>query len=301
MPEFLFWNLHGRYEEIRRITGDGGNERRGLNMPLIRNITIPLPRLEEQRQIVAALDAAFAAIDSATANAEKNLANARELFESHLQSRFAEAKAKADTRPLEQLCADERIITYGVIKLGDHIPEGVPCLRTSNVRWLDFDLDGMKCIKPALSNEFRRTILRGGEVLVNVRGTLGGVAVASESMAGWNVSREVAVVPCDTDKIDSQYLAYWIGTQASQNWLKHVEKGVAYTGINIRDLRSLPVLNLPVEEQRRMVAQLDASLQLTRDLEASFRTKIVMLEKLKQSIVQRAFSGDPIGTQLLAA
>jgi type I restriction enzyme, S subunit len=60
-------------------------------------------------------------------------------------------------------------------------------------------------------------------------------------MVGWNVSREVAVVPCDASLIDPEYLAYWIGTRASQEWLAHVEKGVAYTGINIGDLRSLPV------------------------------------------------------------
>ena len=55
----------------------------------------------------------------------------------------------------------------------------------------------MKRITPALSAEYSRTILKGGEVLVNVRGTLGGVAVVGAEMAGWNVSREVAVVPVD--------------------------------------------------------------------------------------------------------
>ena len=41
IPEFLYVNLHGRYEEIRKMTGDDGNDRRGLNMPLIRSIKIP--------------------------------------------------------------------------------------------------------------------------------------------------------------------------------------------------------------------------------------------------------------------
>jgi restriction endonuclease S subunit len=253
---------------------------------------IPLPPIEEQRRIVAVLDEAFAAIATATANAEKNLTNARELFKSYLESRFEDAKVGARTEPLKQLCVPDRVITYGVIKLGEHIPDGVPCLRTSNVRWLDFNLEGMKCIKPALSKEYSRTILRGSEVLVNVRGTLGGVAVAKQSMAGWNVSREVAVVPCDVSRVDPQYLAYWIGAQTSQDWLAHVEKGVAYTGINIGDLRSLPVVHLPVEQQCRIVSELDVSLSLARDLEASYQRKIESLKRLEQSLLNRAFTGE---------
>ena len=58
-PEFLFYNLKMRYQELRRMTGDDGNDRRGLNMILIRGVRIPLPPLEEQRLIINALDSAY--------------------------------------------------------------------------------------------------------------------------------------------------------------------------------------------------------------------------------------------------
>ncbi|OGT63894.1 MAG: hypothetical protein A3J38_07530 [Gammaproteobacteria bacterium RIFCSPHIGHO2_12_FULL_45_9] len=90
LPEYLYANLHGRYEEIRGLTGDGGNDRRGLNMPLIRSIEIPLPPIQEQKRIVAILDKAFANIEKIRANTEKNLKNARELFESYLQQVFSQ-------------------------------------------------------------------------------------------------------------------------------------------------------------------------------------------------------------------
>src|SRR5262249_52298115 len=111
-----------------------------------------------------------------------------------------------DSSKLEALCEPRRVITYGVIKLGNEVDGGVPCLRTSNVRWLRVETSGMKRISKSLSEEFGRTVLRGGEVLVNVRGTLGGVAIASPEMAGWNVSREVAVVPVDASKADPMFL-----------------------------------------------------------------------------------------------
>lgn len=59
LPEFLYANLHGRYQEIRRMTGDGGNDRRGLNMDLIKGIEIPIAPLTEQRRIIDILDESF--------------------------------------------------------------------------------------------------------------------------------------------------------------------------------------------------------------------------------------------------
>ena len=57
--KYIFYVLDGMYDKIRKLTGDSGNDRRGLNMPLIRNIPIPLPPLAEQQRIVAKLDAIF--------------------------------------------------------------------------------------------------------------------------------------------------------------------------------------------------------------------------------------------------
>jgi type I restriction enzyme, S subunit len=63
--KYIFYVLDGMYEKIRKLTGDSGNDRRGLNMPLIRNIPFSYPPLAEQQRIVAKLDAAFAEIDTA--------------------------------------------------------------------------------------------------------------------------------------------------------------------------------------------------------------------------------------------
>ena len=145
-----------------------------LNQGSLREIPIPLPALSEQRRIVAILDEAFEGIATAKAHAERNLRNARATFESILETVYTDRVGEVPKERLEALCEQGRLITYGVIKLGDPIEGGVPCLRTSNVRWLSIDTNGMKRIAPSLSAEYSRTILRGGEVLVNVRGTLGG-------------------------------------------------------------------------------------------------------------------------------
>lgn len=264
----------------------------GVSIRKFKNIPIPLAPLPEQRRIVMFLDEAFVGLDKAIANTQQNLTNVRALFESHLNKVIEELSTAESSVPLEELCEVDRGITYGVIKLGDHCPAGVPCLRTSNVRWLDIDVTGLKRISPELSNDYSRTVLLGGEVLVNVRGTLGGVAVVPNDMADWNISREVAMVPSDPDKVNSNYLSLVIGSKRSQNWLTGVLKGVAYTGINLGDLRQL---NIPLPSKQKQIEiadHLGDLLDLTRQSEKIFGQKLDALAELKQSILHKAFSGE---------
>ena len=73
--KFLFHILDGMYKKIRTMTGDSGNDRRGLNMSLIRSIEIPLLPLADQQCIVDKLDKALNEIEkvsSATSSAKEN-------------------------------------------------------------------------------------------------------------------------------------------------------------------------------------------------------------------------------------
>ncbi len=288
--KFLYYYLTSVVELLDSL-GTGATFRE-LSGGKLKEVPIPVPPLAEQRRIVGVLDEAFAGLANAQANAEKNLQNARALFESYLQSIFTKRGKGWVVKPLAELCDASRVITYGVIKLGDETPNGVPCLRTSNVRWLQIDIEGMKRIATSLSAEYSRTILKGGEVLVNVRGTLGGVAVVKPVMAGWNVSREVAVVPIDHGRINPSFLSYLIGSGVSQEWLAGVKKGAAYIGINIEDLRLLPVAAPKLDEQSRVVSHLDALSTETQKLESLYQQKLAALAELKKSLLHQAFTGE---------
>ena len=130
------------------------------------------------------------------------------------------------------------------------------------------------------------------EVLVNVRGTLGGVAVVAPEMAGWNVSREVAVVPVDRTRINPMFLSYLIGSGASQLWLGGVKKGAAYVGINIEDLRLLPVTAPKLNKQQEIVHHLEGLYTETQRLESLYQQKLKALAALKKSLLHQAFSGE---------
>jgi type I restriction enzyme S subunit len=110
-------------------------------------------------------------------------------------------------------------------------------------------------------------------------------------MAGWNVSREVAVVPPDNSKVDSTFLSLWIGADTSQRWLAKVERGVAYTGINIEDLRTLPVSIPPMDEQLEIVRRVQALLAIADAIESRRNAAAISVERLKPSTLATAFRG----------
>lgn len=280
-----------------------GTTVKGIRLDDIYNLEVPVAPSAEQKRIADKLEAVLGRVDACRARLDR----IPDLLKRFRQSVLAAAnsgqltedwrlKNDCNSKPwveyhLDQLCEKGRIITYGVIKLGEETPGGVPCLRTSDIRWLHIDVSGIKRIAKSLSLSYTRTILRGGEVLVNVRGTLGGVAVAENSMDGWNVSREVAVIPVNRRILLPQFLAFWIGSNETQRWLGRVKKGVAYTGINIEDLRCLPVKAPSLCEQQEIVRRVEELFAFADRIEASLAKASAQAERLTPAILSKAFRG----------
>lgn len=281
--------------------GQGGAQQ-NISQGILKAQTVPLAPEREQKRIADKLDAVLTRVDAVNTRLARVAPIVKRFRQSVLAAatsgrltedwRIARGLKQGTKTILQAICMQNRVITYGVVKLGDETPGGTPCLRTSNVRWLRFELDGMKLIHPNLSAEYGRTVLRGGEVLVNVRGTLGGVAVATDDMTGWNVSREVAVVPVDQSQASSAYISLWIASDECQRWLTGVTKGVAYTGINIEDLRTLP-LKLPLkEEQLEIVRRVETLFAFADRLEARQQTAQTATERLTPALLANAFRGE---------
>jgi type I restriction enzyme S subunit len=277
--------------------GKGGAQP-NISQTILKGHSLLLPPRDEQRRMVATLTSLFERLKTArealTHVPQLIERYRRAILDTELFGNFATGhnSSPCEQKSLEELCDKDRGITYGVIKLGTEEPNGVRCLRTSNVRWLEIDTDGMKRINLRLSREYGRTILKGGEVLVNVRGTLGGVAVVPTEMVGWNVSREVAVVPINPSIANPHYVAYSIASDNSQQWLRGVQKGVAYTGINLSDLRRLQV-NLPsIEAQEEIVRRVRASHANAMAILAEAKRSESLFDRLEQATLTKAFRGE---------
>jgi len=210
-PRFLFRFLMSKDGQERILENFKGSAQGGINQTFAPNTEVPLAPLNEQRRIVAKLEKLLDKVDAC----QQRLAKVPVVLKRFRQSVLAAAcsgRLTADWRegasendlrlpepanakavreveeiadapenwrwlPLVALCDPSHTISYGVIKLGADYTDGIPCLRTSDVKPLRIQTSHVKRIAPKISNDYHRTLLRGGEVLVNVRGTLGGVAV----------------------------------------------------------------------------------------------------------------------------
>ena len=201
---------------------------------------------------------------------------------------------------VELLARPERQITYGVIKLGKEQSGGIPILRSSNVRHLRLELDHVKRISQRIADNYARTYLEGGEVLITVRGTLGGVAVAPATCRGFNVSREVAPIPL-LDFADPSFIQYAIGSWYIEQWLEPRLRGIAYTGINIETLKRLPIPLISRSEQRKIVDEIEERFSVLDQLKQAVDDGLRKAEALRKSILKKAFEGCLLSEAEIAA
>jgi len=260
-----------------------------LNQAGLREIHIPLPPLPEQKRIVAILDEAFTSIDTAKKNTEKNLKNARELFESFLNLVFAQAWTTCDLVPLAEITTD--------ITDGDHIPppkteSGVPFITIGNInketRKIDFTDTFMvphDYIKSLKANRKPKK----GDVLYTVTGSFG-IPVLVDVDMEFCFQRHIGLVRPSPD-IDSEWLYFLL--LSPQVFKQAVEgaTGTAQKTVALKILRKFIVPKVPLPDQRSAVEKLNTLSKETNRLESVYQRKLTALDELKQSLLHQAFSG----------
>ncbi len=191
---------------------------------------------------------------------------------------------------LQDLLQAGRGISYGIIKLGPEPKEGgIPTLRCSDVRARCLDLTGVRNVSPDIEKGYIRTRLEGGEVLLNIRGTMGGVAAVPQSLRGYNIAREVAVIPFHLG-LSNEYLVNVMAS--SYFWGKILDnlRGLAYKGINLNALRMFEIPLPPLAEQHRIVKKVDELIALCDQLEARLTASTSTRSRLLEATLYEALS-----------
>jgi type I restriction enzyme S subunit len=270
----------------------GGATRDSLNIGDIRNLVVPLPPLPEQQRIVAILDEVVAGLATATANAEKNLRNSRELFASYLGLALGPEGERWPSRRLEEIVDESCSLSYGIVQPGDEEAGGLPIVRPVDMTTKIIRVDGLKRIDASLAKAYSRTRLRGGELLLCVRGTTGAVSIAADELAGANVTRGIVPILFNASLLTQRFGYYVLRSERVQRQVREKTYGTALMQINIRDLRNLLIPIPSLAEQEGIATRLDTLSQEALRLRGIYQSKLNDLQTLKQSILQKAFSGE---------
>ncbi|MCM0060145.1 MAG: restriction endonuclease subunit S [Algoriphagus sp.] len=287
--EFLY-NFLLKHEN--EIEGNSGAVFNSINKSQIEAIEIPLPPLPEQQRIVAILDEAFAAIAKAKANAEQNLKNAKELFESYLQGVFENKGEGWEEKSLEELADESCTLSYGIVQPGEEFENGLPVVRPTDLTSRYIKVEGLKRIDPKLADGYKRTKLIGDELLLCVRGTTGIISIATPELKNANVTRGIVPIRFNSKFINQEFGYYLLISNYVQKQIRAKTYGAALMQINIGDLRKIFTPFPSIKAQQTIVRQLDALRAETQRLEEVYQQKLADLEELKKSILQKAFAGE---------
>ena len=257
-----------------------------LNQEKMRSIPIPLPPLPEQQRIVSILDEAFAAIARAKANAEQNLQNAKELFESYLQGVFEKKGDVWEEKKLGEVY-DVRDGTHDSPKYHN---QGFPLVTSKNLKNHKLTFDDIKFISETdYFNINKRSKVDVGDVLFAMIGTIGNPVVI-EDEPNYAI-KNVALFKVGNNQ-SSYFLKYFLDSKQTIDKMRQDAKGTTQKFVGLGYLRSFPILIPPFKDQQTIVRQLDALRAETQKLEAVYQKKMDDLEELKKSILQKAFAGE---------
>ncbi len=258
------------------------------HFPLVRKSDVPVPPLPEQQRIVGILDEAFEGIATAKANAEKNLQNARALFESHLQSVFSQrGEGWVETTIGEHI----HFIDYRG-KTPEKTESGMRLITAKNVKMGFLQETPMEFVVPNSYDDWMtRGIPRCGDVLFTTEAPLANVAQLDTDEKVVFAQRIIIMQP-DASTLDCTFLKYLLLSQPVQQRIHAKGTGATVKGIKASLLKTIEILfPKSLNEQKQIVAKLDALAEETQRLESIYQQKLAALDALKKSLLHQAFSG----------
>ncbi len=288
---FLVYFLQSR-EGLKRITGQmTGAAIKRIILRTIKASTIPLPPLTEQKRIVAIVDEAFKGIDKSVGHAERNLTNAQDLFESYLTLILSEQGGDWEASTLGEIA---------LVKGGKRLPKGHKVQKAPTpypyISVSDFTNGGtvepssIGYLTPDAYSQIRQYTISGDDLYISIAGTIGKSGIVPRELDGANLT-ENACKLVFRRPVEKRFVYYFTRSRSFREQAMSRTRTTAQPKLALARIRTIALPLPPRVEQRRLVAKLDRIASECQNLEAAYCRKRAVLNELKQSILQKVFTG----------
>lgn len=234
---------------------------------VIKEIPIPVPPLSTQTAIVSELDALSAII----ADHKSLLKKYDELEQSIFYYMFGDPVKNDkgwEVKTLSEVVDSDCSISYGIVQPGDGELSGVPVVRPVDLIGTYVYPDNLKLTTAEISNQYKRSILKGYEILMCVRGTTGVVSIASNSLKGCNVTR--GIVPLAfREYMCTFFMFFQFKSISIKEKIAERTYGATLKQINMKDLRELQVIVPPLPLQQEFASKIEAIEAMKADTKKS--------------------------------
>ncbi len=284
-PERSKWFLY--YLHARDLDGTLKNHFNGAGIQhftgeALAQFEVPLPPLPEQQRVVGILDEAFDGIATAKANAEKNLQNARALFESYLQAVFTQRGPGWVEKTLGEVCkfiggSQPPKSVFSKTKTADKV-------RLIQIR--DYKSDKNVVYIPRSQ---ARRFCQANDIMIGRYGP-----PIFQILRGLEGAYNIALMKAvpDESRVSPDYLFYFLKHSTIQEYIiYHSERAAGQSGLN-KDTLEPYLIALPTLAEQQKIVQTTMELEAeTQRLATLYERRLAALEELKKSLLHQAFSG----------
>ena len=277
---FLYYYLSSpsTYQKFKNMAVGGVVN--NLNSEMVRGVTVPVPTMDEQLNVVSVLDK----VTELIALRKEQLAKLDQLVKSRFIELLQPYFDKGETQPLINFVCDTRPITYGILKPGTDCEGGYPVIRVKDFsRGLVSEKEVLHTT-PEIYNKYLRSVLEEGDIILSIGGTIGRIAIIPKEFAGANITQHTARIALK----DKRYLFYFRGLLESdmmQRWMKERVLGVAQPSINLGDVKQIPI---PIVDEC-VIKELNTFVEQTDKSKLAIQQSLDKLELLKKSLMQEYF------------
>ena len=183
-------------------------------------------------------------------------------------------------------------IIYGILQPGPDVPGGLPYIQGVDVSDSKIFIASLKRTTQAIADRYSRSTLAPGDVVLCIIRNIK-VAIVPPQLAGANISRTMARLR-PSHAIRSKYLALALESPYAFRWFQQFFRGIDMPGLNLRDVRRLPIPLPTLEEQDEIIRRVDKLVALADRLGRRYRDAMTRIGKLTPSILSKAFRGEMV-------
>ncbi|TRU69867.1 MAG: restriction endonuclease subunit S [Microcystis viridis Mv_BB_P_19951000_S69] len=289
---YYFLNSQAAYKQFDNLAA--GSTVRNLNTQLVKNVIIPIPSIEEQKRIVEILDKAFEGIAQAEANTRQNLINIRNFFKRYLDKSIHKNNSNWDRVKFQDILSQQPRNGWSP-PAENHSDIGVPVLTLSSVTGFHFNIQKIKFTNAPVKVGAHYW-LNNGEFLMtrsNTSELVGHVAICENITEPTICCDLIMKMSINPQWAETKFIYWYFRTSKLRHLISNSAQGANPTmkKINKAIVQNFPVCIPPIVEQKKIVEQIEECYQKTQKLETIYQRKLEAIAELKQSILEKAFTG----------
>ncbi|MEH0623937.1 restriction endonuclease subunit S [Streptomyces stelliscabiei] len=299
-PRFAYYWLGSRpfQEYVYAALAVGATNQIELNRESLGDAPVPAPPLDEQRRIADFLDAETTRMNRLRSTLAQFDEDVQERERAVLaQMLHPGAQDSADSlpsgwtwTPLTHLTDQFRQIMYGIVLPGPNVADGVPIIKGGDVAGNRLSLHALNRTTREIESGYARSRVKGGDLVIAIRGSVGEIAVVPEELTGANLTQDAARISV-APGVSADWLRLTLESPAVVHQIQQRITGATIKGINIWDLKRVQVPTPSLAEQNSLAASVNRSLNTHEALRSRVARHSTLLAERRQALITAAVTG----------